>query len=484
MPDNSFQMDTDGGATLIIIDKSSNIKLYDQIYLELREKILNGMLSEGSKLPSTRELAKTLQVSRNTVETAYLQLSSEGYVKGIERSGYRVRKIEGHYLTGQSPTELVHTIDGKTHEQGLVNNRNINFQYGKLSIADFPMRTYRRVMNQCLLSHEIEGIAAYNDRKGEADLRRSIINYIYDHRGVQCRPEQVIVGAGTLVCLGLITQLLMGKSRRIAMEEPCYDAVRSFLINQGFEIMPVLTESDGIDVQGLITTYSGIVYLTPSHQFPTGSALPVSKRIEILKWAKGTGAFIIEDDYDSEFRYSSRPIPSLQSLDNEGRVIYLNTFSKSLAPGLRMSFMVLPQALLLEYELLFGRYNCSVPWLEQKVMSAFMQEGHWGRHLRKICQANKRRNDTLITGIRRFMGNKVVIHGEHAGLHILLEVRNGDNEAQLISKAYKAGVTVYPVSIYYTDKKYYTDNMVLIGFSSLSEEEIIRGIQLLCAAWF
>lgn len=484
MPVNTFLMDTDGGATLITIDKSSSVNLYDQIYLNLREKILSGMLSEGSKLPSTRELAKKLQVSRNTVEASYQQLLSEGYVTAIERSGYRVRHIEGQYLIQENTGEKEHAVNCQTHEQGAASNPNVNFQYGRLNSRDFPLRTYRKLLNQCLISHEGEGMALYNDRRGEWDLRCMITKYIYDSRGVRCGPEQVIVGAGTVGCLGLIAQLLMAKSRHIAMEEPCYDTVRSFFINQGYEIRPVLTESDGIDVEGLKATCSGIVYLTPSHQFPTGATLPVSKRIEILKWAKETGAFIIEDDYDSEFRYNSRPIPSLQSLDNEGRVIYLNTFSKSFAPGLRMSFMVLPQSLLVEYDRLFGRYNCSVSWLEQKVMSALMQEGHWDRHLRKICQANHRRHDALINVISRLMGNKVVIHGEHAGLHVLLEVRNGDNESQLISKAYQAGVTVYPVSIYYYDKNHYSENMVLIGFSSLTEEEIIKGIELLCGAWF
>jgi GntR family transcriptional regulator/MocR family aminotransferase len=249
-------------------------------------------------------------------------------------------------------------------------------------------------------------------------------------------------------------------------------------------VIPVPVEKDGINPDHLDRTPAKAVYVTPSHQFPTGVVLPVNKRLGLIEWADRNDAYIIEDDYDSELRYNSRPISSLQSLDMKGRVVYLNTFSKALAPGLRMSFMVLPLSLLEEYQLRFSRYNCSVPWLEQKALYEFMKEGHWSRHLRRINVLNKRRHDVLINAIMEKMGKQVVIYGKNAGLHIIIEVKNGMSEKELIEAADSVGVTVYPLSNYYADQRNNTGVKVLIGFSGLSEEEILKGIDLLKSIWF
>ncbi len=471
---------------MLIINKESKVTLYEQIYNQLREQILKGVIPENSMLPSIRNLAGMLQVSRNTVESAYQQLYSEGYVSSKGGSGFKVERIEPNLL-GETATEprVVNHPFQEINEQGVMNTERIFFQYGRLRFTDFPVRTIRRLMNQILLSSEIEGISAYRNRKGEIELRTEITKYLYEARGVRCNPEQIILGSGMPYCIGLLSQLLMRYTNEIAMEEPCYDAVRSAFINHRFKISPVPVEKDGIDITALDRSTAGAVYVTPSHQFPTGSVLPVNKRLNLIHWADEREAYIIEDDYDSELRYSSRPIPSLQSLDRKGRVIYINSFSKSFAPGLRISFIVLPETLLEVYHLFFSKYNCPVPWLEQKIMHEFMKQGHWSRHLRKISVSNKKRHDVLINEITAVMeDDQVLIHGRNAGLHIILEVNNGLTEKELIEKADAEGVTVYPVSSHYADCRNFKNNQVLIGFSSLSEVEIVTGIHLLKRAWF
>ena len=471
---------------MLVIDKESRVTLYEQIYSQLREQIVMGALAENSMLPSTRNLARMLQVSRNTVESAYQQLYSEGYVSSKAGSGYKIEKIESDLLKGldlgnlASQTQPLYELD----EQGIASKKAIAFQYGQLRFSDFPIRTLRKLANQILSSSDIEGIATYNNRNGEFDLRTEIMRYLHESRGVRCKPEQILLSAGTPSCIGLLSQLLIKHTDKMALEEPCYDTVRSVFKNHGVHTVPIRVEKDGIDLGALYRSAAKAVYVTPSHQFPTGVVLPVNKRLGLIEWADRNDTFIIEDDYDSELRYNSRPIPSMQSLDGKGRVIYINTFSKSFAPGLRLSFIVLPEVLLEEYQSRYSNYNCSVPWLEQKIMHAFMREGYWNRHLRKINVLNKKRHDALINSINEQMGERVTIHGKNAGLHILLEVNNGLTETELIETAAVAGVTVYPVSNHYADRRNDTNNKVLIGFSSLSEEEIVRGIHLLNRAWF
>jgi len=489
---------------MLIIDKESKETLYEQIYRQLREQIILGTIPENSMLPSTRNLAKRLQVSRNTVESAYQQLYSEGYITSRAGSGYKVERIDSsllrhstksenslkyHQIQDIHDSEVSRKMNGydiphEINEQGICHKERIAFQYGRLRFSDFPSRIFRKLLNQILLSSDIDLISSYNNRNGELELRIEIMKYLYESRGVKCAPEQVILCSGIPYCISLIGQLFMGYTTNIALEEPCYDTVRTVFLNHGFHIDPVIVEKEGINLDRLSSSSARAVYVTPSHQFPMGGAMPVSKRLELIEWAVNNDAYIIEDDYDSELRYNSRPIPSLQSLDGNGRVIYINTFSKSFAPGLRLSFLVLPPELLKEYQLRFNRYNCPVPLLEQKLMYLFMKEGHWSRHLRKICASNKRRHDTLVNTINDVFGDRVVIHGKNAGLHILLEVRNSLTERELIEKADTVGVTVYPVSCYYADLKNYASDKVLIGFGSLEEEEIVEGIHLLKGAWF
>jgi len=471
---------------MLVLDKNSKNPLYMQIYYYYRDKIATGKIEEGTMLPPIRTLANDMRISRNTVESAYQQLISEGYISSKMCSGFKVRNIESNlYSKYIAESNAPNSSSRETaHEQGVVKTRKYNFQYGRLSIVDFPAQVWRKLVNQALLSENVDCLAAYNDRKGLQELRVEIMRYLFDSRGVVCRPDQIILCSGTLSCLNLISELLMKEIRAVAVEEPSYDSARMVFVNHGLDLIPLELQEDGIDMDALGKTSARLLYLTPSHQFPYGCVTKINKRLSLLEWANNNDAYIIEDDYDSELRYNSKPIPSMQSLDNKGRVIYLNTFSKALAPGLRASFIVLPQNLLDRYQASMNKYNCGVPWLEQTVLFEFMRQGFWKKHLRKVCLSNKKKHDILIETITNLMGDNVTVHGKNAGLHILLEVKNGLCEKELIEKADHAGVTVYPVSNYFSSLGNYSGNMVLLGYSGLTEGDIVEGLQLLNTAWF
>ncbi len=471
--------------TIFILDKNSTTPLYLQLYQQIRGKIETGEILEGSRLVSIRNLSKELNISKNTVESAYQQLYSEGYVTSKACSGYVVQKIDAALIEElrKSPKNKI-KYQKSIHDQGPVFDKEYHFQFGRLDFNYFPLKTWKRIMNQVVASDSFENLVAYNERKGEIELIIEIIKYISASRGVDCQPDQVILCSGTQSCLSLLCQLFREFSTNVAMEEPGYDGARVVFLNNGFNVIPVEIEEDGINLKKLNKTAARLLYLTPSHQFPMGVVLPINKRLKLLDWAEKNNAMIIEDDFDSEFRYNSNPIPSLYSSDTKGRVVYMGTFSKALAPGLRMTYMILPPHLLEIYNKNFAKYNSPVPLLEQAILCKFMSEGHWDMHLRKMRVVNKRRYDILIRTINELMGEKVIVHGRNAGLHIVLELSNSMTEQQLVDSAKSVGVTVYPVSRHWYNKENYSDNMVQLGFSSLSEDQIVEGIILLNKVWF
>lgn len=473
---------------MIILNHNQKEPVYLQIYKYFKSQIVTGKLVEGNGIPSTRSLAKSLGISRNTVEAAYQQLCTEGYVTGKAGRGYFVLPFDVN-LYKETPNIPEDAIENRQStmgddERAIACDIKYNFQYGKLNIKDFPVRTWKKSLNDALNSCDMDCLSSYNDRIGEIGLRIELMNYLYFSRGVRCKPEQIILTSGTLSALSLICQLFINDYREVALEEPCYDSARKAFKNHGFKTVPILLEEDGVNLNCLRDSKARLIYTTPSHQFPTGKIMGINKRLNLIQWAEKNDAYVIEDDYDSELRYNSRPIPSMQSLDCMGRVIYINTFSKAFAPSLRMSFVVLPETLLEKYKQNFSRYNCPVSWAEQKAMELFMQDGSWNRHLRKICTINKKKHDALLAAIHQHMKDKVILHGNNAGLHILLEVNNGLNEKELIKRAERVGVRVYPVSIYWDNPRNYKNNMVLVGYSSLTEAEIEEGICKLHSVWF
>ncbi|MCY8235551.1 PLP-dependent aminotransferase family protein [Priestia endophytica] len=307
--------------------------------------------------------------------------------------------------------------------------------------------------------------------------------YLYQSRGVECSENQIIIGAGTQYLLSMLCKIV-GRELVYGIEEPGYNRVRFIFKEYGQVVKPIPLDQNGINVTHLKDSKVKVVYVTPSHQFPLGMVMPISRRLELIEWAKETGGYIIEDDYDSEFRYEGKPIPSLQSLDSNEKVIYMGTFAKSLIPSLRLSYMVLPSKLLIEYNKHFIGYVQTVSRLHQHTLKLFIETGQWSRHLNKVRNIYKKKHNALLTAIRAHMDGKVKVMGSGAGLHVLLEPKNNMTERELIDKARKQGVLVYPVSTFYDQPPHQECPQILLGFAGLDENGINEGVQLLSKSWF
>ncbi|MBM7662994.1 GntR family transcriptional regulator/MocR family aminotransferase [Bacillus mesophilus] len=455
---------------------SKSEPLYIQLYTYIKEEIQQGRINAGVKLPSKRKLSVHLEISQQTVETAYLQLLSEGYIESKPRKGRYVAKLEEYplssadkFVTGPSITEN----RGEEYE--------VDFSHGKIALDQFPYFTWRKLSAQSLF--EDEGSLFNNgDVQGELNLRIEIVNYLYQSRGVRCTPQQVVLGAGTQYLISFIT-MLIGRHCIYSIEDPGFHRTREAFIHQGVTLKYIPLDQDGLIVKKLIESRASVTYVTPSHQFPTGMVMPIARRLELLKWATETNGYIIEDDYDGEFRYKGKPIPALQGLDILNRVIYLGTFSKSLIPSIRVSFAVLPQELLEEYKRHFSTYKQTVSRLHQHTLFQFMKNGHWETHLNRMRTLYRRRQKVLLKSIETNFSDQVKIIGDHAGLHILVAVKNGMSESELLETAKTHKVKVYPTSIYYKNSSPNNFPRILLGFGGVTEEEIEKGIMRLKKAW-
>lgn len=462
------------------IDKQSKVPIYLQLFTYIKGQIEAGIIRENDRLPSIRQLSSYLMISKNTVEIVYQQLLAEGYIQSRLRSGLYVLPMETLTLTG-GVRELVFTceIEGRAHEQSEENL--INFEYGDVELGHFPIKQWKKCLVDSLddRSHEVYG---YGDRQGHAGLRREISQYLYQSRGVTCSSGQVFLSAGTQQSISMLCQLL-SLSKRVALEEPGYNGVRVVFANHGHEIIPIPLENDGLVVDKLRQSGAKTVYVTPSHQFPIGTVMPVQNRAKLLQWAYENNGYIVEDDYDSEFRHQGQPIPALKAMDTGDRVIYLGTFSKSFLPGARLSYIVLPELLAQSYKKEMQSYSQSVSPLIQAAVYMFMKKGYFEGHVRKMRKLYQSRHKTLIRSIHEFLGNRVSIIGQKSGMHLLLDVYNR-NSLELIDLAARSGVKVYSPSIHWMDPAECPDSYIMLGFAGLSEGQITEGIFRLKEAWF
>ncbi|KZE76154.1 hypothetical protein AV654_24595 [Paenibacillus elgii] len=314
-------------------------------------------------------------------------------------------------------------------------------------------------------------------------MRAEIAAYLHHMRGVRCQPEQIVVGAGTYHSLDLLFQLLREDVVCMASEEAVNDGVKALFGQFRFDCRPLRLESDGICLEELQATGAQAVYVTPSHQFPYGMTLSAGKRLKLLQWAKERRAYIVENDYDGEFRYSGRPIPSLQSLDDDGRVIYVGTFSRALTPAFRLSYLVLPPALLARFRSRRHSYDQLASPIFQMTQQLFMQSGDFGRHMRKMRSVYHKKRDALLYAVRDTFPAGVEMIGADSGLHLLLRVRGEKDEAELVRAAAREGVGIYPASAYRLRSEADEAPTVLLGFGGLSEADIREGVRLLARAW-
>lgn len=468
----------------IALRTDSDKCLYEQIYEHIRQEIREGKLRQGERLPSTRSLAEYLQISRSTVSLAYEQLLSEGYIAPQPCRGYYVCQMEELYQLDTSDKNRIMHVTGKSIEDPLC---RYDFSPTATDMSLFPFSVWRKI-NKDVLSENSSGLFSQGDVQGEYSLRETISRYLHSSRGVNCSPQQIIIGAGNDYLL-LLLEKILGRHVKIAMENPTYKRAYQIFRSFAYEITTVDMDDAGMSVSQLRQSDVSAAYVMPSHQYPTGVLMPIGRRIELLKWAdEAPDRYLIEDDYDSEFRYKGKPIPSLQASDRHGKVIYIGTFSKSIAPAIRVSYMVLPPALLERYRQQCYFYSATVSRIDQRVLEIFIREGYFERYLNKMRKYYKEKHDLLLEGLSEFEG-AFRITGENAGLHLLLTGRQGQTEEELLQAAQAVGVKVYGLSenLVGRDRVNYmpvkSDQTVLLGYGGLTQEEIKKGLTLLRQAW-
>lgn len=465
----------------ILLSEQTDHPLYMQLYMQIRNQIRSGVISNGRRLPSVRSLQQHLNISKTPIETAYQMLSAEGYVVSKPRSGlYAVNPYEirsslqkndsDHHVADLQPSTRTPTLQ----------NYLIDFNPSGVDKDMFPVRTWRKMLNS-VLEHDSENICQYGDPQGEYGLRSILTDYLRNARGVVCSPEQIVIGSGIKYSIGILTELLTD-IQHVAFEEPGYGPVREQFIRKGYQLIPISVHDKGISLEELENSEAQAVYVTPSHQFPTGSVIPYAEREYLLTWANLRNAYIIEDDYDGEFRYFGKPIPSLQSLDRQGKVIYMGTFSKAFTPALRMNYMVLPMEMLRKMKSMENLLS-SPSRIEQWAMQSFIEQGHWYRHIRKMRKKYREKHHRLIELLQTYFAKGVDITGHSAGLHIQVTVKTHRTSEELVTLAASEGVRIYDLNSMWMNRNPSGYPQLYLGFGGISESEMETGILLLRKAW-
>lgn len=458
----------------INLNIKSKIPLYEQIYSYIKTDIQKGTMESGEKLPSTRALSKHLDVSRSTIELAYEQLLSEGYIESEPYKGFFVAQIEDLYRLRPVKKEVV--SEQEKGEEAC----QYDFSPSGVDLKSFPYNAWRKLSREILLDDKTE-LFRLGDSQGEYGLRRAICNYLHQARGVNCLPEQLIVGAGNDYLLMLLGTVL-GIHHKIALENPTYKQSYRLFQNLSYEVCTVGMDEKGMMVEELRQSGADIAFVMPSHQYPLGIVMPLKRRMALLKWAsEEQDRYIIEDDYDSEFRYKGKPIPALQGYDGNDKVIYIGTFSKSIAPAIRMSYMILPQPLLEIYNRKSKFMSSTVSKVDQLILQRFIEDGYFERHLNKTRALYKSRHDTLLTCLKSLQ-EICTVSGENAGVHLLVHFHNGMTEQELIERAKRVGVRIYGLSdydVHAKEGKLQENPTILLGYANMNEKKIEEAVKLL-----
>lgn len=456
------------------LDRSLPVSLTRQIYLQLREAILAGRLQAGERIPSSRELSHCLGVSRNVIVDAFEQLQAEGYTVSRQGSGAYVE--ERLYLAGPgtSPPQPAPTANAGKKTAAM-----IDFRSGLPDLDAFPQRKWGRMLKEVCEAIPPD-LWSYGDAEGIPELRCSLVDYLRQSRGVVCRPEQVIITAGAVQALSIAARALLTSAMPVLVEDPANKDVAKIFALAGGTILPA-----AVDHHGLLTdrlppnAHPSFIFVTPSHQFPLGGHLPVQRRVELIHYSRLTESYIIEDDYDSEFRYQGSPISSLQGLAPD-RVIYVGSFSKSLFPALRLGCLVVPAALIDKCREIKRLTDIQCPALDQFAMARFIREGHFARHITRMRKIYKTKRDFLLRELgARF--DQIEFLGASTGLHIVARFPGKVFDQPLLEACRKEGVIVYPVEEQALLKGNYSDHVIL-GYGHLTPPLIAEGVKRLAAA--
>ena len=425
--------------------------LYEQIYQYIKDEIRKGNIRPEKQLPSSRDLAKSLKVSRSTTQLAYEQLVSEGYLEAVPRKGYFAASLDGIFppvarsavARTDQKRELSSGMEQENAGEQLFSKKmEVDFSPRGIDLEGFPYATWRKI-SRAVLKEEDRDLFLKGDPQGDLILREAIREYLHAARGVNCDASQIIIGAGNEYLLMLLSQLL-GKDAVIAMEDPTYRQAYRVLSGVGHKVLPVGIDKNGFCVKELEDQTAQAAYVMPSHQFPTGIVMPVKRRQELLSWAgELPGRYLIEDDYDSEFWYQGRQAPTLYSMDGNGRVIYFNTFSKTLIPSLRISYMVLPYELAMRYGNGLSFYSGTVPSMEQYALAKFISEGYFERHINHLRNYFKSQRSMLMDAVRKspLMGISR-IHEISSGTYFLLELDTPLSDTELVERIKKKDINV------------------------------------------
>ena len=441
------------------LKKSPGVPLYEALYRCIREDILSGRLPAGEKLPSKRALSANLEVSKITVEGAYDQLLAEGYIRSVEKVGYFVEAVEKQ--TVRPAPAVTAREEAKAPEIDLTGGGG----------DKFPFSVWSRLQREVMLDLG-EKLLLRLPNQGLWELRQAISEHLAAFRGMRVDPENILVGAGTDFLYNLLIQLL-GREKIYAVEEPGYGKIRKIYAAGGVECVSAGMDGEGVVPESLENAQ--VLHISPSHHFPTGLVTPLPRRQALIHWAQQReDRYIIEDDYDSEFRFDAHPLPTMASLDRGGRVIYMNTFSKTLAPSIRISYMVLPAGLMSQFREKLGFYSCTVPSFEQYTLARFLSRGYFEKHINRMRKVYKLRRNRVLSAMEACPYAPILtIREENAGLHFLVSVRGEISDEELVRRCAEAGIRVRSLGSYYHGPIPEEDRRCLVvNYSGLREEQI------------
>jgi GntR family transcriptional regulator/MocR family aminotransferase len=472
------------------LDSALDLPLFRQLYEGIRDAVLGGRLAAGARLPPSRGLAAELGVSRNTVTLAYDQLVAEGYLEGRPRSGMQVAAT----LPSRAGPKPLRSSGARVHRPPLLSARGRviasapmpgsawagkpprPFRPGVPALDLFPMRLWSRLVHRRL---KRPPPLEYGDAAGYAPLRAAIAEYVSAARGARCTADQVIVVSGSQQGVDLAARVLLDSGDEVWMEDPGYPGARAALLAAGAALVPVPVDGEGMRVtEGERTApRARMAYVSPSHQFPLGATMSASRRLELLRWAAEAGAWILEDDYDSEFRYSTRPLASLQGMDQDGRVVYIGTFSKTLAPALRLGYLIAPAEIAHAFRAVRAACDRHSPVLDQAVLADFLTEGHFARHVRRMRHLYAQRQEALVGAIRRSLGDRLEVQPTGAGMHLVGWLGEGLDDAAISATLWEAGVEAPPLSRYALVRP--ARGGLLLGWAGYTPEAIESSVRRL-----
>ncbi|OEH94276.1 PLP-dependent aminotransferase family protein [Bacillus solimangrovi] len=458
------------------VDRTLDMPLIRQVYEQIRLRILHGELQAEDRLPATRELASNLGVSRNVIIEAYEQLIAEGYLVGFQGSGTYVAK--GAYLKQEDKDEFLSLFEMNQHIEN--DTGVIDFRSGIPALDMFPRKSWGHIAKQVCIETS-QSIFGYDHPEGRTELRLVLAQYLKRTRGVNCHPDQLVITSGATQAFSLIANLLLSSEDEIIIEDPITNEIQTIFSSSGTSLYPIPVDEYGMKTDLLpANKRPKFIFVTPSHQFPLGGTLPIQRRIQLIHFARNTDCYIIEDDYDSEFRYQGTPVSSLQGLDPE-RVIYVGTFSKILSPGLRLGYLILPPSLAQKCKDLKWFMDLHTPSLEQLTLAHFIDGNYLERHIRKMKKVYQVRRDYIKSCLKQEFSNTVTILGDSTGLHLVAEFEDIVFSEDILSKITEHNVKVYPVESHAIQKGNHT-NKIILGYGNLSKEEIKEGIKRLKCA--